>query len=472
MKLECNFFSGSTRILNDETVMDVIKEFVGEPGQEDPFYILDIGDIVQKIKIWKLKLPRVDPFYAVKCNDNPTVLELLAALGIGFDCASKAEMQKVLQAGVEPSRIIYAHPCKPVSHLRQASKFNIPLMTFDNETELHKVKAYYPSAQLVLRIRCDAAKVQCPLGMKFGVLPEDAGALLATARSLDLNIVGVSFHVGSGCCEPAVFHRAIAAAKKVFNEAEALGFAPNLLDVGGGFPGTRNSSLDEIASYINKALDEFFPEDCGVKIIAEPGRYVVASAFTLATNILAKRDINDDNGSLVSTMYYINDGVYGSFNCTIYDHQKVYPVLVEEPASDEPCFTSSIWGPTCDGLDQVVSKIDLPRLSCGDWLVWPEMGAYTLAAAGTFNGFPLPKVHTVIPYHTWLYLEEHMGRSSRFTSVDETCILGNCSSTSLREAENNVSITSTVYFTCAANLDNTLLEEQLAQLAIINVGEM
>ncbi|KAK8735220.1 hypothetical protein OTU49_005567 [Cherax quadricarinatus] len=470
MKVECNFFSGSAHILNDETIMDIIKELARDPGQEDPFYVLDVGDIVQKIKVWKLKMPRVDPFYAVKCNDDPTVLEILAALGIGFDCASKAEMQKVLQLGVDPSRIIYAHPCKPVSHIRQAAKFNIPLMTFDNESELHKVKAYFPSAKLVLRLRCDAAKVQCPLGIKFGVLPEDAGVLLATARTLDLNIVGVSFHVGSGCREPAVFHRAIAAAKQVFEQAEALGFTPNLLDIGGGFPGTRSSSLDEVSDYINKALEEFFPEGCGVKIIAEPGRYVVASAFTLATNILAMREVCDDNGFILSTMYYINDGVYGSFNCTIYDHQVVYPVLLEEPAVGEHHMSCSIWGPTCDGLDQVISEIQLPRLSCGDWLVWPEMGAYTLAAAGTFNGFPLPKVHVVVPYHTWLYLEEHLGSSVRFTSVDGTGILDDCSSPSLRD-EDSLLAKKNVYRTCSATVDNTTLEEQLAQL-VIDVGEM
>lgn len=76
-------------------------------------------------------------------------------------------------------------------------------------------KFSFPHFRLVIRIRCDAADAQAPLGIKFGVLPEDAGALLATARDLDLNIVGVSFHVGSGCRENPVFYRAIAAAKNV-----------------------------------------------------------------------------------------------------------------------------------------------------------------------------------------------------------------------------------------------------------------
>lgn len=59
----------------------------------------------------------------------------------------QAEIQKILQLGVDPSRIIYAHPCKPASHLRHAAKVEVPLMTFDNETELHKIKAYYPQAK-------------------------------------------------------------------------------------------------------------------------------------------------------------------------------------------------------------------------------------------------------------------------------------------------------------------------------------
>ncbi|KAG0722253.1 Antizyme inhibitor 2 [Chionoecetes opilio] len=475
MKLECNFFAGSARILNEETITDVIKEKTREFGQEDPFFVMDVGDIVQKIKVWKLKLPRVKPFYAVKCNDHPTVLEILAALGTGFDCASKTEIQKILELGVDQSRIIFANPCKPASHLRLAAKLQVPLMTFDNETELHKISAYYPEAKLVIRIRVDAPDAQCPLGMKFGVLPADAGALLATAQTLGLNVVGVAFHVGSGCGDSTIYHEAISSAKMIFEEAEALGFSPHLLDIGGGFPGTSSSSLDEFAENINKALDEFFPEGCGVEVIAEPGRYVVASAFTLATNIIAKREVNDDAGSLTSVMYYINDGVYGSFNCILYDHQDVHPVMLQERNNKKPHFTSSIWGPTCDGLDQVVSKMSLPRLPCGEWLVWPDMGAYTLVSAGTFNGFPLPKVMVVIPHHTWLYLEEHLGNNVSMSFLgaqnEEECLAHD-----QHEAEGSAALTvnaASHYSTCAAKtLEPTTLEDYVSQLTFIDIGEI
>ena len=86
-------------------------------------------------------MPRVKPHYAVKCNMNQTVLEVIASMGLGFDCASKKEIQTVLALDVEPSRIIYAHPTKPASHLRYAATVDVPLMTFDNNAELTRSRS-------------------------------------------------------------------------------------------------------------------------------------------------------------------------------------------------------------------------------------------------------------------------------------------------------------------------------------------
>jgi len=114
--------------------------------KDDAFFVMDLGDIVRKYQKWRSLLPRVDPFYAVKCNENPAVLQTLASLGTGFDCASKSEIQEIISLGVDPSRIVYANPCKPNSHLKFAAKNNARLMTFDNEMELHKIKAVFPGA--------------------------------------------------------------------------------------------------------------------------------------------------------------------------------------------------------------------------------------------------------------------------------------------------------------------------------------
>lgn len=84
---------------------------------------------------------------AVKCNDSPIVIQTLASLGTGFDCASKGEIAKVMSYGVAPQSIIYANPTKPTSHLKFAAEMNVSAMTVDSDFELHKIKAHYPDAK-------------------------------------------------------------------------------------------------------------------------------------------------------------------------------------------------------------------------------------------------------------------------------------------------------------------------------------
>ncbi|XP_077547545.1 ornithine decarboxylase-like [Haemaphysalis longicornis] len=377
----------------------MVHTITSNPDNDQPFFVVDVGDIVYKVKLWKLKMPRVEPFYAVKCNGEPAVLELLAGLGLGFDCASKAEIDCVRALGVAPGRIIYANPCKTRSFIKHAAALGVDLMTFDNELELHKVHELYPAARLVLRLRVDDSGSVCQLGLKFGCELDDAPRLLARARSLGLAVVGVSFHVGSNSREPQSFARAIASAREVFDHGLALGFPMTLLDIGGGYPGDRGFQglFDQIAHTINDSLAEHFPEESGVRVIAEPGRFFVASAFTLYTTVIAKREAGG------RPMYYLNDGVYGSFNCTVFDHAEPVPFALR---GGGPLVACSLWGPTCDSMDLVLEDALLPELQPGDWVVFENMGAYTLCAASTFNGFQAPEVKYMLTYATSAFLRE------------------------------------------------------------------
>ena len=148
-----------------------------------------------------------------------------------------------------------------------------------------------PPFRLVLRIRCEAEHAQCPLGKKFGCDPiTEAPRLLKIAAGMGLDIIGISFHVGSGCKDYPIYFKAINICKDLFEQAENLGFQMTLLDIGGGFPGDKGKSIDEVAGIVNQALDKFFP-DKKVRVIAEPGRYYVASAFTLVTSVHSKKNI-------------------------------------------------------------------------------------------------------------------------------------------------------------------------------------
>ncbi|KZT27231.1 ornithine decarboxylase [Neolentinus lepideus HHB14362 ss-1] len=369
------------------------------PDAEKAFFVADLSVVYAQHERWKRCLPQVEPFYAVKCNPDPYVLRLLAALGTGFDCASNGEINEVLKLGIDPSRIIFANPCKAASFVRGAAKAGVDLMTFDNADELHKVARAHPGARLVVRILTDDSKSVCRLGIKFGAPLASVPGLLATARALGLDVVGVSFHVGSGCYDAHAFVDAVARARAAFDMGREAGYVFSVLDVGGGF---EDGNFEETAGVLGGALDLYFPEREGVRVIAEPGRFYVARAFSLAVNIIARRagDGGEMDADQPAVMYYINDGVYGAFNCILFDHQRVQPYVLSlggsfhvPEAAMERAERCSVWGPTCDSIDCVCAEVRLPgALQVGDWLGFEGMGAYTICAASGFNGFEVSAV--------------------------------------------------------------------------------
>jgi ornithine decarboxylase len=377
--------------------VEAVDHEMCDPGDEDTFYVADLGEVYRQHLRWKKNLPRVKPFYAVKCNPDPQVLKLLAALGTGFDCASKGEIEQVLSMGTSPERIIYAQPCKTNSYVRYVKSVGVKQMTFDNADELYKIAKLYPGAELFLRIMTDDTSSLCRLSMKFGAAMDTTEGLLALAKTLGLNVVGVSFHVGSGASDPLAFYKAVRDAHVVFQQAREHGFTLRTLDVGGGFTG---DTFEAMAGVLDRALDEMFPAGSGVDIIAEPGRYYVSTAFTIACNIIARRTVEDPTLDGKGYMVYVNDGVYGNFSSIMFDHQNpvakilhaggrtqygssgAYPV----PAGEGVEY--SIWGPTCDGIDRIAESIRFDQiLDVGDWLYFEDMGAYTKCSATQFNGF-------------------------------------------------------------------------------------
>ncbi|KAI4594931.1 Ornithine decarboxylase [Pestalotiopsis sp. 9143b] len=368
-----------------------------DPGDEDTFFVGDLGEVYRQHMRWKKNLPRVKPFYAVKCNPDPQVIKLLAGLGTGFDCASKSEIEQVLDLGVDPSRIIYAQPCKTNSYVRYVANQGVKQMTFDNADELRKIAKLYPDAELYLRILTDDSSSLCRLSLKFGASLDSTEELLALAKDLGLNVVGVSFHVGSGASDPLAFLKAVQDAAHVFKQAASFGFDLKTLDVGGGFCG---ETFEAMAHTLREALDEYFPPT--VNIIAEPGRYYVSTAFTIACNIIARRTIQDPATGEASYMAYINDGLYGNFSSIMFDHQhpiaKVLrtgrqtlyntPLAESFPEGAVEGLEYSIWGPTCDGIDRITESIRFDHeLDVGDWFYFENMGAYTKCSATRFNGF-------------------------------------------------------------------------------------
>jgi len=273
-------------------------------------------------------------------------------------------------------------------------------MTFDNLEELQKIHDCFPGAHAVLRILGDDSRSKEPFGSKFGArVPDETDMLLQRAKELNIKVVGVSFHVGSGAFCSEGFINSIKMARSVFDKGVEFGYKMDFLDIGGGWPGSDDQllSFSSLAKDIAPVIDELFPNE--VRVIAEPGRYFATECTTLAVSIIAKRTrvINEGEKKKTIYQYYLSDGIYGSFNNIIFDHFEPNPLILHSNTSvvqhDSPTSDlrdSTMFGPTCDSLDVIMKEVKLPNLEIGDWLYFTNMGAYTMASASSFNGFKTP----------------------------------------------------------------------------------
>lgn len=366
----------------------------GDEEYEDdaPFYVIDLCRVIVQMARWRRYLPGVRPYYAVKCNPSNAIIDMVAALGGSFDCASVGEFTQVLERGLASAGdLIFANPCKMASQMKAAHAAGVHCITFDNATEVAKIAQYMPNARAVLRIRTDDSAAVCAFSTKFGCPVAEARGLLVLARELGVRVVGVSFHVGSGNNDPGAYTNSLRNARRIFDDAAELGFDMKLLDLGGGWPGTdpavlpdgkpESLSFEGITAHIRPLLADLF---AGVNVIGEPGRFFAASTHALALSVHSKRTVLTTEGE--EHQYYVTDGLYHSFNCLFFDH--AHPELhVLRPDGESATQRTTIFGPTCDSLDCILKKKQYPALEVGEWLFVPDFGAYTVAAGAPFNGF-------------------------------------------------------------------------------------
>jgi len=372
---------------SDRDTYDIINDFLEENQSERAFYIIDLGQLTNSFSNWMRCLPDVHPYYAIKCNPNPVILEALAALGANFDCASENEIKTIIEITKDPTRIVFANPCKMSSQIRYARANDVDMMTFDCEEELYKIKLYHPYAKLVLRLAVDDSNSICKFNKKFGCKLEQVDELLTIAKTLKLAVVGFSFHVGSGCSSADNFYDAISDCRKAADMAKKLGISIEIIDIGGGFPGTdRVIKFEDIAKRVNDGIQEFFADDLNenkIRFIAEPGRYFAEATHTLVLNVIGKKKVVDEKGEII--VYYLNDGIYGSFGCIYFDHNN--PTILPFNERDGKLNRSRLFGPTCDSIDLIADEIMLPELAIGEWCYVENFGSYTIASSSNFNGF-------------------------------------------------------------------------------------
>jgi ornithine decarboxylase len=357
-----------------------------------PIVVIDHDVLRRNYSDFKKHLPKVQAYYAVKANAEPAIVRTLFKAGASFDVASFPEFMLVyenikhLSAKEQQDfiwdKIIYANPTKPKETLQALDKYK-PLVTYDNLAELKKIQAYAPHAGVVLRLRVPNTGSMVELSSKFGCDPGEAVDLILAAFKLKLVVEGISFHVGSQCTNFQNFVQALDIAAAVIREAKSRGHEIKILDIGGGFPAPYNKHVkpfSALARKINAEIERLFPKD--IQILAEPGRFLVATAATSVARIIGKA-VRDGK-----PCYYIDDSVYHTFSGIIFDHCQ-YHLKAFKRGKTEIC---AVFGQTCDALDTISLSEELPDLEIEDLVYSENIGAYSNASATWFNGFPPAKV--------------------------------------------------------------------------------
>jgi ornithine decarboxylase len=316
--------------------------------------------------------------YAVKCNPEPAVLRAVRDGGVrDWDVASMGEIRLV--ATMFPGDgLHFMHPVKPRAAIAEAyGRYGVRVFALDGMDELAKIREETGDARdltLVVRIAVPKSGAAYDLSGKFGAPREAAVPLLRAARAVAAR-VGITFHVGSQCTDPAAYRRAVALAAEV---AEEAGVALDLLDAGGGFPVPYPDVVPPpVADFADAIGDEVavrFP--AGVELLAEPGRALVAAGTSIVVQVDAVRD----------GMLFVNDGVYGGLSDAGAPGFR-FPVRLLR-GSGAPLAPFGFFGPTCDSADRMAGPFHLPAdVREGDWIEIGQLGAYGGCLRTAFNGF-------------------------------------------------------------------------------------
>ncbi len=372
-----------------------LKQLAAKYGT--PLFVVDHREIRRNYAMFRKFLPRVQAYYAVKANPDPAIVKTLFDAGASFDVASMPEFNIVhenIKGWPDKKRqdfiwdkIVYANPVKDNRTLADLDPYK-PLVTYDNLAEVGKIKKFAPHAGLVLRVNVPNTGSMVELSSKFGASPGEAVDLIEAAFNAGLSVEGLSFHVGSQCTNYQNYVQALGIADGIFKEAWDRGHKQvKILDIGGGFPAPYDPHVRpfaELAKTLSSEFDRLFGPE--IEIIAEPGRFMVATAATLVVEIIGKAVRSGKQ------CYYVNDGVYGTFSGVLFDHCQYHFKSFKRGETE----IASVFGPTCDALDVVSVAEDLPvNLQLGDLLYSEKIGAYTIASGTNFNGMPLPTVVAV-----------------------------------------------------------------------------
>ena len=364
-----------------------LEGFIAAHRFERPTLVLDIDRVEQQYRALSAGLGPATIHYAVKANPADAIIERLVSLGSHFDAASRGEIELCLAHGAEPQDISFGNTVKRVSDIAFAHRAGITLFAADAADEIAKIAEHAPGAEVYIRLLVEASGADWPLTRKFGTTRDTALALMAQARALGLRPAGLSFHVGSQTRDPAMWADTLDQVAAVWQAATNAGFELDLLNIGGGFPAFYGDAIPHPTAYaaaVMAQVEARFP--AGIRIMAEPGRGMVAEAGMIAAEVLLVARKSEDD---LHRWVYLDIGKFSGLAETMDEAIRYQFVTPHDGEATGPCILA---GPSCDSADVLYEKrpVALPlALASGDRILIRNCGAYTSSYASVgFNGFP------------------------------------------------------------------------------------
>ena len=383
----------SQQVLTDDAWQRIVEFAADKPT---PCVIIDLDTVRYKYAELLSAFPFAGVYYAVKANPDEAIIRCLDDLGAQFDIASVFELKKLLELGIDASRMSYGNTIKKSADIAYAYQQGIRMFASDCESDIKKLAKFAPGSRVYIRVLTEGSETaDWPLSRKFGCQADMAIELILLARELGLEPYGISFHVGSQQRDIGSWDAAIAKVRFIFDRLAKSDIRLQMINMGGGMPANYGNRHHDIQAYGN-AIRRFLDEDFGdreLKVLIEPGRSLVAEAGVLVSEVI---QVSRKSQESLDRWVYLDVGLFGGMIEAVGEAIQ-YPMACDRESSDWDDVI--IAGPTCDSMDILYEdhRYSLPvDLQEGDKLYWLSTGAYTTSYSSIeFNGFPPLKSYVI-----------------------------------------------------------------------------
>ncbi len=363
-----------------------IKDIVERVGT--PVYVYSAATLRRHFRVFDEAFAGTDHLicYAMKALSNLSILKLFGSMGSGFDIVSVGELMRCLRAGADPKKVVFSGVGKTDEEIGAALDAGILMFNVESRPELSRIaevaRARKVKAPVSLRVNPDLDPGTHPhistghRNSKFGIPLSQVFEYYAEARALpELELVGLSTHIGSQITETGPFIEAGEKVARIVTRLKADGIGLKYLDIGGGLGIPYQEQPPSPLEYTAAILKPLRP--LGVKIIAEPGRVLVGNAGILVTRVLYIKETD------VKRFIVIDGAMNDLIRPVLYEaYHDIWPVHKVEGGR---IVTADVVGPVCESGDFFAQERDMPEPQRGDLLAVMSAGAYGFVMASNYN---------------------------------------------------------------------------------------